>query len=209
MRRFAFAAFAALIVGGIASTAQAQCVNNGPCANNGQCANNGRIRDQVRDKVRTTLDQMERDRQRVSCWPHPWVFPDRAAAQAPFIAQVAKGWKQQTTVSDYHFEDNGATLTKAGQMKVKWIINNVPDPFRTVYVQQADGQQETTRRLDDVQQYLANRVTGDPLPAVLPTRHGEPGHSAEYAYDVYSKFRNTIPNPRIVSQQTADDANNQ
>jgi len=145
----------------------------------------------------TFFRHMERDALRNNCWPQPFVVPDRAAVYRPMAIQVAKGWKAQTTVSDHHFEAEGAQLNQAGRLKVQWIVNNVPPRYRTVYVQQGPNREATAGRLDEVQQIVVQLIPQGELPGVLASHSGSHSHPAEYVDKVYRMFNESTPSPRL------------
>src|SRR5438046_1629053 len=77
------------------------------------------------------------DFKRNNSWPQPFIAPDREAVCLPFDLMERNGWRKQTMICDYHFENDTARLTSAGEMKVRWILTQAPVQRRIVYVQRA------------------------------------------------------------------------
>jgi hypothetical protein len=134
---------------------------------------------------------------RVNCWPEPFYRADRASVGAPLQMMVAKGWKLQTTVDEVHFESGSAELNQAGRMKVMWIVSSAPEQHRTVYVHRMTNPQATAQRVDSVQQYVVKLLPKGQLPQVLETDNAVRKHRAEYIDDVYRRFRDSTPQPRL------------
>jgi len=137
------------------------------------------------------------DTKRNNCWPKPFVCPDREAVREPFFAMVAKGWQRQNTLGDYHFEGETGKLTEAGELKVRWIVEQAPRHHRTIFVRRADSPEETAARIDLVQQAAIQWVPEGELPPVLETNLDAGSWPADRVDTIDRKFRDTTPDPRL------------
>ena len=126
------------------------------------------------------------DFKRNNCWPEPFVQSDRAAVSAPLEAMAANGWRLQNTLSDYHFNVETHQLTPVGKRKVQSILTQSPVHRRTVWVLVGPSANTTVKRVDSVQQAIANMIPEGPMPPVLQSTDDPPTWSAE-VIDVISR----------------------
>ena len=134
---------------------------------------------------------------RVNHWPQPFIYPDRRAVVAPFSLMVSKGWKAQNTVGAHLFDDKTGELKEAGKLKIRSIVADTPLAYRSIYVQTGASRDETTRRVDLVQQYAVHLVPRGPLPPVRITDQAPRLHEAEYVDSINRRFTATTPSPRL------------
>jgi hypothetical protein len=139
-------------------------------------------------------DSVAQDFKRRNCWPQPFVAPDRQAVRVPLAIMVANGWQRQNTISDFFFE-SGNQLTEAGQMKVRWIVNEAPEHHRVVYVRRGASPQETAERILAVQHFIARSTYPGQMPPVLETTRPEDNWSADRIHMLNKKFQASFPNP--------------
>jgi hypothetical protein len=116
------------------------------------------------------LSCMARDTKRRHCWPEPFVYPDREVVRQTLSIQVSAGWERQNLMSEFHFSPDGKQLTEAGRMRLQWIMSEVPDPHRQVFVHRADTPQETAVRMQTVRQFVAHSGYGSNTPVLESTR---------------------------------------
>jgi hypothetical protein len=107
------------------------------------------------------------------------------------------GWRSQNTLGDYFFDLESQQLTRAGELKVRWIVLEAPVSRRTVYVLRGQNHEATSIRLDSVQQAVARMLPDRPLPPVLLTDVAPAGGSGEYFETVDRTYRSSIPEPRL------------
>jgi hypothetical protein len=134
---------------------------------------------------------------RVNHWPQPFVYPDRRAAVAPFRLMVSKGWKAQNTVGAHLFDEETGELSEAGKLKIRSILADTPMAYRSIFVQSGTNREDTTRRVDVVQQYAVNIVTHGPLPPVHVTDQAPRMHPADYVDSINRRFTSSAPRPRL------------
>ena len=138
-----------------------------------------------------------RDTKRRSCWPEPFVKPDRYDARAPFAQMVSNGWRRQNLLAPHHFVDRESELTEAGRMKVRWILTEAPRQHRTIYVHKATDPELTAARIDNVQQLAAEVLPRGTLPLVVETSIPIYGWPAARADMIGRKFEGSTPDPRL------------
>src|SRR5262249_12688158 len=72
---------------------------------------------------------------KIKLWPEPWIEPDRVATRAPFVVQIANGWRAHNTLGPQHFDPETGDLTHAGMLKVADIMQISPAPHRKIYIE--------------------------------------------------------------------------
>jgi hypothetical protein len=142
------------------------------------------------------FNSIARDVKRRQCWPQPFSAPDRAAVRAPFVIQVANGWRRQNMLGEFHFEPSTGQLNEAGRLKVRWILLTGPEQHRLIYVHTADTGEETSARIAAVQQ-LAIQITPNNVPPIMPTSISDEGWPADDVDIIGRKFQATMPSPRL------------
>lgn len=136
------------------------------------------------------------DVKRRQCWPEPFTTPDRVATRAPFATMVSNGWRRQNMLGDIYFAPNSSELTDAGRLKVRWILVNAPKQHRLVYVHAAASDEITNARIAAVVQ-LANQISPNDVPPVLPTTIADDGWPAAEVGAIGRKYMESIPKPRL------------
>src|SRR5580698_9865787 len=76
-----------------------------------------------------------RDYHRNQAWPDPFIPGDRAAVKTPFMLMADNGWQRQNLLCEYHFSQDGQSLSQAGEYRLNWIATQAPQARRTVFVQ--------------------------------------------------------------------------
>jgi hypothetical protein len=110
--------------------------------------------------------------------------------------QINAGWERQNLLSDFHFLPGGCELTEAGRLRVKWILTEVPEAHRQVYVHRADTPQETAARMQAVQRQVEQSAYVHNVPIIESTRTDE-GWAAD-RIDAVSKKASTVPDPKLM-----------
>ena len=141
------------------------------------------------------FEGVARDTKRRQCWPKPFTCPDREAVRAPFAVMVANGWQRQNMLADYHFEPGAPRLTEAGRLKVRSIITDSPDNFRTVFVRRADTPEETAARIASVQQLMVTMVPPWQAPPVMPSDMSAEGWSGQRVEMIDREYNKAMPKP--------------
>ena len=148
------------------------------------------------------------DFKRMNHYPEPFIYADRDAARAPFRTMICNGWQLQNTLSGHYFHPETQELTTAGEMKVRAILTNTPEQFRTVYVVRADGEEATSIRVDSVQQTVARLIPRGPLPQVVETTTELYGRPGEYVDSTLRKAYSGAPAPVLPASSGGGSGNN-
>lgn len=148
-------------------------------------------------------DRVHLDFHRSNCWGEPFNTVDRNATRTPFSAMIRSGWQTQNTLGLHYFDRETHALNEAGQRKLFWILNNAPDQFRTIYVSQSVDREQSEKRVDSVQQNLAQMTPGQALPPVIPVAVEPRGWPAEYIDHIDRRATASIPDPRLPQFKTA------
>jgi hypothetical protein len=98
-------------------------------------------------------DYLETGRQANAMWPYPYICPDRVWAHAPFDVMVVNGWRRQNLLGAHHFNPETGKLTRAGELKVQWILTQTPPDRRQVYVERAMESNVTEARVATTQAF--------------------------------------------------------
>ena len=151
-------------------------------------------------------DRFHLDFHRNNCWPEPFASVDRRAADAPFGRMVANGWKRQNTLTSHYFDAETQELTAGGKERIHFILKNVPEQHRTIFVSIPSKRGAIDTRIDSVQQEIARQTTDNSMPAVVATPIEPRGWPADYINAVHRKDRDTMQNPRLPAFQAAGSA---
>lgn len=141
------------------------------------------------------------DRKRMNCWPEPFASVDRDLTRSPIERMVVKGWQRQCTLGHSHFHPETQMLTEAGELKVRSILTNSPPQHRQVYVLRGLRPEDSESRLDSVQQFVARAMPEQALPNIVPTDVEPSDWPADYVNEIDRKLEQSIPAPRLPTQQ--------
>ena len=143
-------------------------------------------------------DRVHLDFMRMNCWPQPFVQADRELVNAPLIAMTGRGWQLQNTLSHHFFDEENQTLTRAGQLKLHWIVTQAPPHRRTVYVLRTLDPALTQTRVASVHDQMARLLPGErPQPEVLVSDMVPAGGSGDYFDQVDRQLKASVPAPRL------------
>ena len=95
-------------------------------------------------------DRVHLDWQRNNAWPEPFEQVD-GRRQSPINIMVDRGWQLQNTIPDELFHAETQELTRAGELKVKWILTQMPARRRTIFVLRGKTPEITETRLKSVE----------------------------------------------------------
>jgi hypothetical protein len=133
---------------------------------------------------------------RNNTWPEPFLSADRAAQRTPFCIMTDNGWKMQNTIGSYLFDPETQRVNQAGELLVKWIINQAPAHRRAVFVLKGDSAEATLVRVQSVQAAVAKYGGGCVYPVLL-TDTEPAGWPASYIDTITQQYSATIPAPRL------------
>jgi hypothetical protein len=129
-------------------------------------------------------------------WPYPYNCWDRSWVKNTLAIQSANGWMQATTLCGCHFDAETQLLTDSGKNQLRWILQQVPPQFRTVYVEAAAAAQQSAARQAAVEM-AASELTGvAPAPVVI--RYDQVAGRPANEVDALRRTElQTMPKPRI------------
>lgn len=143
---------------------------------------------------------------KIKLWPEPWIEPDRVATRAPFVVQIANGWRAHNTMGPQHFDPETGELTHAGMLKVADIMQISPAPHRKIYIERADTPERTAERVNSTQVYSASIAYDTPAPPVLVTNSKQDTMPAEYIDTIQRRFQESTPEPRLPEGAVGEDS---
>ena len=136
-----------------------------------------------------------RDFKRNNCWPEPFTATDRVAVRAPFNVMVRNGWQRQNMISDFHFDETGRQLSKAGELKIRWILTQTPLHHRAIHVHHTGSKEDTDARIAAVQGFAKSILPDGEMAAVQQTSIGMDGWPAERVSTIVRMFNEMTPPP--------------
>ncbi|MBD3674504.1 MAG: hypothetical protein HUJ26_13360 [Planctomycetaceae bacterium] len=132
-------------------------------------------------------------------WPYPYNIWAQNNVRNMIEVHQQKGWQDATTLYNYHFSADTNELTDAGVLHLKWILQNAPSQYRTLYLQTSEKAGANDLRMAEVAQIASRLTAGQQTPEVVfrnTTPYGRP------AQEVDAIRRNALanqPQPRIQS----------
>jgi len=130
-------------------------------------------------------------------WPHPYDGWSRKSVNSTIAMQQQKGWQNATTLYEYHFDTDSNELTDAGILHLKWILENAPHQYRTVFLQTSAEAGANDLRLAAVSEVASRLTAGQETPEVQfrnTTPYGRPAVEVDY---IRRAELNSQPEPRI------------
>jgi hypothetical protein len=113
------------------------------------------------------------------------------------VTQAQNGWYAASTLSSLHFNPETQVLTEAGELKVREIVTQHPEPYRTVFVVKGLSDRASAIRKDSIQQAISRIVTEGGMPDVQLVTVEPRGWPAEEIDAVERSYRSTRPQPRL------------
>jgi hypothetical protein len=146
---------------------------------------------------------VELHRRRVNVWPEPFALQDRELVRDPFRIMADNGWKLQNTFGDHLFEPDENELTYAGQMKLRWILSQLPPHRRSIFVVEGETQPATAGRVASVYKHMAEIAPDAASCPVQTTKIIPPGGDGSYLDSLDQTYRSSMPLPRLPAPQPA------
>ena len=149
-------------------------------------------------------DRVHVDWHRNNAWPEPFNHIDERATRTPLAIMVDNGWKLQNTIPDPLFDSESQELTRAGELKVRWILTQMPMHRRSVFVLRGATPEATETRINSVQK-VAESVHGESGMAMVAVTDVIPrGGSGDYFERVNRGYESSVPAPRLPEMQVDD-----
>jgi uncharacterized membrane protein YgcG len=114
---------------------------------------------------------------------------------------AANGWRRQNMLTDLHFTDNNE-LTEAGDLMVRWILNEAPYAHRVIYVHRGLTGEDTAARMAVVAKTAQKAAPGQPIPPILETNISDAGWPAREVEIISRRFDATTPDPRLPKESS-------
>ncbi len=130
-------------------------------------------------------------------WPLPYVCEDRAYVRNLTELQVASGWVTATTLYDYHFDKTSQELNHAGEIQLRWILENTPVQYRFTFVQNAGDATVNQKRVDSVQMQTVQMLGTDQAPPVMLRVTSPLSRPASEVVHIQRADMESMPAPRI------------
>lgn len=138
-------------------------------------------------------------------WPLPYVCDDRAYIRELTERQTASGWVTATTLYEYHFDPETNELNRAGEIQLRWILENTPVKYRVTFVQNCGDNAFNETRLQSVQLASGNMLGTEGAPPVMLRVTSPLGRPASEIVNIHRADLESMPDPRIKGvSNTAD-----
>ena len=121
-------------------------------------------------------------------WPRQFIPAARRGVYETNAAMVNNGWRRQNLLGDYHFDPKTNDLTRAGELKVQWVLTQVPMHRRNIFVQRAKTESDTSNRIASVQGYSMQMSPSVGPINVSDTHIVAEGHSASAVDNMFIGF---------------------
>jgi hypothetical protein len=151
-------------------------------------------------------DRVHLDWHRNNAWAEPFDSVDRQAVKVPIATMVDRGWQLQNTIPDELFNAETQELTRAGELKVKWIVTQMPAHRRAVFVLRGGTSEITSTRVKSAEKAAAEAL-GDTSSLIGVSDIVPRGGSAGYYERVSTGFETSSPPPVLPAMEQTGNAN--
>lgn len=148
-------------------------------------------------------DRVHLDWHRNNAWPEPFAQVDQQTVRAPLAVMVDRGWQLQNTITDELFDVETQHLTRAGELKVRWILTQMPSHRRDIFVLRGATPEITELRLQSVEHTASEVATSGPA-MIAVTDIVPRGGSASAHERISVSFESSAPPPRLPEMQAAE-----
>ncbi|MCC9609570.1 hypothetical protein LOC68_04555 [Blastopirellula sp. JC732] len=136
------------------------------------------------------------DYARNKCWPEPFLTYDRMSVRNYYASMTANGIRLQNTLGDHHFDSETNQITRGGEMKIRQILEGLPDR-RAVFVRRGLTPEVTQIRMASVHDAMIRMLGPNVHPEIYETGSEAYGRPADFIDDIYRAERSSIPAPRL------------
>lgn len=130
-------------------------------------------------------------------WPYPYDVWSRNRVTTVIAQHETNGWRDATTIYDYHFNAETNELTDSGQLHLQWVLQNAPSQYRTLFLQTSAAEGVNDMRLVEVKQVAARLMAGQEVPEVIYRNVQSVGRPAAEVDYIRRAELQSQPNPRI------------
>ncbi len=143
------------------------------------------------------MNRVRLDWHRNNAWPQPFVNQDRMATCSAFVTQAQNGWYAASTLTGMYFHPETQKLTEAGELKVREIVTQHPEPYRTVFVVKGLSETASLTRKDSIQQFVSDIIPDGAMPSVNLVNTTLRQMSAEEVDAITRAHRSARPAPQL------------
>ncbi len=159
----------------------------------------------IKTKWNAYWDRVHLDWHRNNAWPEPFNATDKAAQRAAFPPMVDRGWQLQNTIPDQLFNTETQELTRAGELKVKWIVTQMPTRRRTVFVMRGSTPEITDLRMKSVSKVIGE--VGNGPGAMVAVTDIIPRDGSASAYErTLTSYDSAQPAPQLPARQESGES---
>ncbi|MEQ8848579.1 hypothetical protein [Botrimarina sp.] len=130
-------------------------------------------------------------------WPEQYIEQDRINAAAPFDIMVRNGWRRQNLLGSHHFTEDGAELTRAGELRVQYILTQTPPDHRQIFVERSLEAEVTQQRIDTANAFASTIVLAGVAPQAQDTHILSDGRPATVVDFVNSQYQQNMRIPTL------------
>ncbi len=140
---------------------------------------------------------LETRREENNKWPEQYVGQDRMNAAAPFDVMIRNGWRKQNLLGGHHFNEDCTKLSRAGELRVQWILTQAPQQHRQLFIERSLDQTITDQRVETANQFAAKVVQEGFATPAQDTHILSDGRPATTVDFVNTQFRENMMTPAL------------
>ncbi|VAX42005.1 hypothetical protein MNBD_PLANCTO02-547 [hydrothermal vent metagenome] len=139
-------------------------------------------------------------------WPHPYSSQDEEFVNSFQEQQVSNGWVNATTLYDYHFELESQKLNHSGKLRLRWILQEVPENRRVAFTQIGRNKDISNIRLQNVQLAAIEMMGEEHLPPIMLRTTSPSGRPAAEIDFINRRYMETMLDPHIAYEASSSGA---
>ena len=141
-------------------------------------------------------------------WPSQYVPAARRPINSTYSSMINNGWRRQNLLGTYHFDPKTQELTRAGKLKVNWILSQAPHQHRGIFVERAENLSKTASRVASVQDWAASLSPSVGPIDVNDTHLVAEGHQADAVDKVFVGYQTNQPPPVLPADKGSSSDSN-
>lgn len=130
-------------------------------------------------------------------WPHPYNCQDRSYVRQVVSAQEQKGWTEETTLFEYHFDEETQQLNHSGIRHLQWIVDFAPPEHKMIWIQKTHDSVINEQRLANVHQQVAVLQSDQGSPGIALRTAAPTGRPALEINAIRLAEIESMPDPRV------------
>ena len=108
---------------------------------------------------------------------------------------IENGWRRQNLLGAHHFNGDTNQLSKAGELRVQWIMTQAPPSHRQIFVERTLSGEVNAQRLAVVRDYASKVSIDGQMPQVEETYLVSEGRPATIVDATNVNFMKSMPAP--------------